>query len=69
MGYRALARKRMWAWSIKRVANVWQNCIEVNGKAGPVVDRARASDVTITKNGRGRLILCGKNQWKSMGSL
>ena len=21
------------------------------------------------KNGRGRLILCGKNQWKSMGSL
>ena len=31
--------------------------------------RARASDVTITKNGRGRLILCGKNRWKSMGSL
>ena len=35
----------------------------------PECYRARASDVTITKNGRGRLLLCGKNQWKSMGSL
>ena len=32
----------MWAWSIKRVANVWQNCIEVNGKAGPVVSTVLA---------------------------
>ena len=40
--YRALARKRMWAWSIKRVANVWQNCIEINGKAGPVVSTVLA---------------------------
>ena len=25
-----------------RVANVWQNCIEVNGKAGPVVSTVLA---------------------------
>ena len=40
--YRALARRQMWAWSIKRVANVWQNCIEINGKAGPVVSTVLA---------------------------
>ena len=40
--YRALARTYMWAWSIKRVANVWQNCIEVNEKAGPVVSTVLA---------------------------
>ena len=40
--YRAPASKRMWAWSIKRVANVWQNCIEINGKAGPVVSTVLA---------------------------
>ena len=39
---RAPARTYMWAWSIKRVANVWQNCIEVNGKAGPVVSTVLA---------------------------
>ena len=31
-----------WAWSIKHVANVWQNCIEVNGEAGPVVSTVLA---------------------------
>ena len=39
---RAPASKRMWAWSIKRVANVWQNCIEINGKGGPVVSTVLA---------------------------